>query len=123
MTKVTLTGCVGGLVLALAASLPGRAADDKTHPCVVLVGINKYADEQILPCPHAEADVQALYDLFTSKEHVALPPDQVRLLLGKPDSKRPSEQATHANILKAVRWAATNAGRDDLVVLPFGLPG
>jgi C-terminal peptidase prc len=123
MTKVTLTGWVGGLVLALTAILPTRAADEKTHPCVVLVGINKYADEQILPCPHAEADVQALYDLFTSKENVGLPPENVRLLLGKPNSKRPSELATHANILKAVRWAAANAGRDDLVVLAFVIQG
>jgi C-terminal peptidase prc len=123
MTKVTLTGLVGGLVLALAVAAPGRAADDKTHPCVVLVGISQYADEQIVPRPHAEADVQALYDLFTSKENLALPADQVRLLLGKPDAKRPSELATHANILKALRWAATSAGRDDLVILAFVLPG
>src|SRR5579859_8049388 len=117
MTKVTLTGWVSGLLLALAVVLPGRAADEKTHPCVVLVGINQYADEQILPRPHAEADVQALYDLFTSKDNLALPPENVRLLLGKPDAKRPSQLATHANILKAIRWAATEAGREDLVII------
>jgi C-terminal peptidase prc len=122
MTKVTLTGFVGSLVLALFVS-PGHAEETKSHPCVVLVGISKYADEQILPRPHAEADVKALYDLFRSQDYLGFPAENVRLLLGKKDSSRPSELATQQNILSALRWAATSAGTDDLVIIAFVCQG
>jgi C-terminal peptidase prc len=123
MTKVKLTGLVGILVLVLTASWPAQAKEEKTHPCIVLVGIDQYADAQILPRAHAEADVKALYDLFTDKDYLGIAPENVRLLLGKDDPKRKSQPATHQNILSAMRWAATNAGTDDLVILALIVQG
>src|SRR5579883_758660 len=113
MTKVRIPGWIGMLAFLPAVALPLRAAEEpgatKTHPCAVLVGINQYADSQIIPRAHAEADAQALYDLVTSKDYLGLAPDQVRLLLGSKDAKRPSDIATHTNIVNALKWAAANA--------------
>ena len=122
MTRLTLTGVVTGLVI-LVTALPAPAAEGKTHPCIVLVGISKYADEQILPRANAENDVKALYDVFTSKDYLGISPKNVRLLLGSADSKRPSEIANRQNILEALRWATANAGSQDLVVLAFMIQG
>src|SRR5262249_45995896 len=44
-----------------------------------------------------------------------------KLLLGTTDKERGSQQASRDNILKAVRWATTEARRDDLVL--FALIG
>jgi carboxyl-terminal processing protease len=64
-----------------------------------------------------------LYDLLTvkdpSKNYLGADPDHVRLLLGKEDKTRPSKPATRANILAAVRWLASNARRDDLVIFAY----
>jgi C-terminal peptidase prc len=106
--------------MALAAAWPARAAAQaQSQPYVVLVGISDYADKQIKPRPHAEADAKALYDLFTDKGHLGADGDHVRLLLGSADAKRHSEPATHENITKALRWAASNARRGDLVIFAF----
>jgi C-terminal peptidase prc len=86
---------------------------------VVLVGIDKSSDEQILPRQHAEADAKALYDLFVSKDHLGVDPKHVKLLLGTADKTRPSEEATRANILKAIKWMGSTPGRDDLVIFAF----
>lgn len=126
MTKVTKRGLAGVLAVVLAAALPLRAAEEpgaKTHPCAVLVGINQYNDPQIVPRAHAEADAQALYDLVTSKDYLGLAPDQVRLLLGSKDPKRPSDLATHDNVVNALKWVVANAGRDDLVLVAFIMQG
>src|SRR5262245_61321197 len=130
MFKVLMRGVVAGLVIAGLALMPVPAADEKdkdkenskTHPYIVLVGINNYADKQILPRAHAEQDAQALYDIFTSKEYLGVDADNVKLLLGKPDDKRKSEPATHDNIMKALRWAG-KANRDDLVVVGLFMQG
>jgi C-terminal peptidase prc len=108
-------------LLALAI-LPVRAADpDPTpgHVYALLIGVSQYGDQQIKPRPHAEADAQALYDLLIDKDYVGVKPENVRLLLGRPDSKRKSEVATHENILKALHWLATTAGRKDRVFFAF----
>jgi C-terminal peptidase prc len=110
----------GALLLVLLAAVPVRAAEEgQPKSYVVLVGVSNYADKQILPKPHAEADVKALYDLFTSKDHLGVDANHIRLLLGSKDEQRRSEPATHANILQALRWAVTKAGRDDLVLFAF----
>lgn len=120
MKPTLLTRFGLGLVLTLSVLLSTQAAEERDQqPYIVLVGINKYADPVIKPRPNAEADAQALYDLFTSKGHMGVSSDHVRLLLGTEDAKRKSETATHANILKAVQWAATQARRDDLVIIGF----
>jgi C-terminal peptidase prc len=111
------------LVPVLAALLcPALArAAEENHPkaYVVLVGISDYQDSAIKPRKHAEADASALYDLFTNKDYIDTPVKDVKLLLGKKDEKRPSEVATKENILKALHWAVTSAGKDDLVVFAF----
>ena len=111
-----------GLCLALSVFAPAvRAAEEKpAPPFVVLVGIDQYQDKQIKPRQHAEADARALYDLFTSKDHhLGAAPENVKLLLGKKDPKRPSEEATRANILKALHWLEKSANKDSLVVFAF----
>lgn len=131
MFKALTRSVVASLVL-LALVIPLRAAEEKpkdkdkengkTHPYIVLVGINDYADKQILPRKHAEQDAQALYDIFTSKDYLGVEPDNIKLLLGKADEKRKSEPATHANIMKALRWAG-KANRDDLVIVALFMQG
>ena len=111
---------MGFLVLVAAVqSAPLRAADEPAQPYVVLVGIDKYNDAQIKPRKHAEADARALYDLYTSKDNLGVDAKHIKLLLGTPDEKRPSEPATRANILKALTWIEKTARRDDLVVFAF----
>jgi C-terminal peptidase prc len=122
MVQALTKGSLAALaLLTLAAGL--RAAEAKTsHPYVVLVGIDQYADKQITPRKHAEADAQALYDLVTSKDYLGVDPADVKLLLGKTDAKRKAELATHDNILKALKWVE-NAQRDDLVLIGLFMQG
>ena len=77
MTKAKWTGVLTSLMVVLAVALNARAdqAKPKASPSqtyAVLVGISEYADQQIKPRPHAEADVKALYDLFTNKDYLGL---------------------------------------------------
>ncbi|HMF11121.1 MAG TPA: S41 family peptidase, partial [Gemmataceae bacterium] len=93
----------------------------KTSPkaYVVLVGISEYPDKDIKPRSHAEDDIKALYDVFSNKDYLGADPKQVRLLLGKADPSRNSEPATRENLLKALKWAAGSAKREDLVIFAF----
>jgi C-terminal peptidase prc len=122
MSKAPLTGLLGGLAVLLALALPLRAAEEvrQPHAYAVLIGVGKYSDASIQGRPHAEDDVQALYDLFTNKDYLGVPKDHVKLLLGgAKDEKRNSQEATRENILKAAKWVATQAKRDDLVLFAF----
>lgn len=114
---------LGGLLTAALLATPALRAEEEeqksSQPYVVLVGIDKYQDPLIKPRKHAEADAKALYDLFTSKDHLGVPKDQVKLLLGSDDPKRPSQKATKENILKALEWLEKNAQRNDPVVFAF----
>jgi C-terminal peptidase prc len=122
MVKALTTGLLATLCF-LMFSPTLRAAEAKTSQTyVVLVGIDSYADKQITPRTHAEADAKALYDLFTNKDYLGVPADEVKLLLGKPDDKRKAETATHDNVLNALKWAA-KAGRDDLVIIGLFMQG
>src|SRR6516225_240384 len=114
-TKLALLASLTVLLLAL----PARAAEKPAQPYVVLVGIDHYADENILPRKHAEADAKALYQLFVSKDHLGVDADHIRLLLGKPG--KDAQPATRDNILKGLKWLQTTPGKDDLVV--FGIFG
>jgi C-terminal peptidase prc len=119
MIKSKFAALLGSLVLAVAAVLPVRAAEAPSQPYVVLVGISKYADRQILPRPHGEADIKALYDLFTNKDYLGVDKDHIRLLLGSKDETRPSELATHAKVLDALNWVADRARPNDLVIIAY----
>src|SRR5882724_7282985 len=119
MTKA-LSKALLGTCFALAVALPLRAAEEvKTTPksYAVLIGISDCGDKDITPRPHAEDDAKALYDLCTNKDYLGV--DHVRLLLGKDDAGRKSQKATRENILKALSWVATEAKRDDLVILAW----
>jgi len=122
MTKALRTGLVGSLLALLALALPFQAAEEARTPktYVVLIGIGKFSDPAIKSRPFAENDAKALYDLFTSKEYLGVPKDQVKLLLsGLADKERNSQEASRDNILKAARWVAAEAGRDDKVLFAF----
>ena len=119
MSNAKLTAVLASVLLLFAPACRTSASEPASQPYVVLVGIANYADEQILPRPHAEADANSLYDLFTNPGYLGVDAKHIRLLLGSPDSKRSSEPATHQNIIEAVQWAATNAGRNDLVLFAF----
>lgn len=99
-----------------------RAQEQMGQPFVVLVGIDKYQDTQIKPRQHAEADAQALYDLFVAKKHLGIQKDNIKLLLGSAagqDANRPAEKATKANIEKALHWLEKSGKKDDLVIFAF----
>src|SRR4051794_39597624 len=104
MTKVRFLGLFFAVVLAALAGRPAAAAaNENTQPYIVVVGISKYTDPKITPRPFAEADAQALYDVFTNKDYLGVDAKHIKLLLGSPDNKRNSEPATKANIVKAVQ--------------------
>lgn len=109
---------LGCLVFLMGLS-PALRADEPTQPYIVLVGIDNYGDKQIKPRKHAEADAKALFDLFVSKDRLAVDAKHIKLLLGNEDAKRGSEPATRANILKALSWVGKTARRDDLVIFAF----
>jgi C-terminal peptidase prc len=119
MTKSKFVGLLGSLFLVALAALPVRAAEASRQPYVVLVGISQYDDTQILPRPHAEADVKALYDLFTNKDYMGVDADHIRLLTGTKDAKRKGEVASRRKILEALSWAADKARADDLFLFVF----
>ena len=122
MFRPRLAGLLGVTValLPLLHTPALRAVEAQpSQPRVVIVGIGKYADKQIKARKHAAADAQALYDLCTDKQYLGADPKNVRLLLGQPDDKRPSEPATRKNILAALEWLAKTAKPDDLTLFVF----
>jgi carboxyl-terminal processing protease len=129
-TMKALARCAGLLAL-IGWSMSGQgqvacAAESQEtvgQPYVVLVGVSHYPDKQILPRPTAEADAQALYDLFRNKDYLGVDADHVKLLLGQQDPQRPSQPATRANILRALEWVAQKARKNDLVIIGMFLQG
>lgn len=120
MSKLMIRGLLCSLVLLLAAVGAATASEDPHRQSyVVIVGISEYADKQIKPRTHAEADAKALYDIFVDNKYLGVDAKHIRLLLGTADSTRQSEMATRDNILKALRWEAKEAGKEDLVVFAF----
>jgi hypothetical protein len=112
--------------LAVRADAPAvKTADDALakHAYIVLVGISKYSDPQILSRDHPEDDAKSYYDLFTDKRYLGVDQEHIRLLLGSPDPQRASEPATHENILKALHWAVGKANKDDMVIFAFSGEG
>jgi uncharacterized caspase-like protein len=60
----------------------------------VIVGISRYADENIPPLKYARLDAEAVYKVLTDPKLWAIPPENVQLLL--------DEEATLGNIRTAV---------------------
>src|SRR5215471_4581423 len=122
MSRLVARVVLASFVIILPAVASATRAEEvsKTPQAyVVLVGISDYADKAIKPRSHAEADVKALYDIFTNKDYLGADAKHVRLLLGNPDEARHSEPATRENILKSIKWVASAAKRDDLVIFGF----
>src|SRR5260370_2246241 len=91
MTKFQYRGLLALLLLTGFLAAPARAVDEKaSQPYVVIVGIDNYHDQHILPRKHAEADARSLYDVVTSKDHLGVDAGHVKLLLGGNDAKRHS---------------------------------
>jgi C-terminal peptidase prc len=122
MAKAFTSGLVASLLLVAVAVVPARAAEAKGQTYVLVVGIDSYADKQIQPRTHAEADAKAFYDLFTNKDYLGAEPANARLLLGGKDDKRKAELATHDNLLKAFKWIA-KANREDKVYIGLFMQG
>ncbi|MCS7159084.1 MAG: S41 family peptidase [Gemmatales bacterium] len=101
----------------LAASV--ARADSPGPTYTVIVGIDRYEDEAILPRSFAEADAVALYRWLTSDQGARVPANRVRLLLGQPARQAGAVQATRENIWQALRWALEQAQEDDLVLLAW----
>lgn len=120
MKKAMWMGLLASLVGALAAE-SARAAEEAPRPgaYIILVGVNDYADKQIKPRKHAEADAKALYDLFVNPKYLGVAKDHIQLLLGDQDAGRDSKPATKENILKAIDAVVKKAGKDDLVIFGF----
>ncbi|MGE3804672.1 MAG: caspase family protein, partial [Gemmataceae bacterium] len=123
MTKSKTTWMVAALLLGLVLTAQARSAEAEPQTYIVLVGIDKYADPQIKPRAFAEADAKALYDLFTDKQYLGADAAHIRLLLGSEDKGRNAEKATHENILKALKWLADKAEKQDTVILGLFLQG
>lgn len=119
MTKRMLLGLVIGFCFLGAKTVARAEEEHSPQPYVVLVGIDKHQDEQIKSRKHAEADAKALYDLFTSKQHLGVAASNIKLLLGTPDKTRASEPATRANIMKALNWLEKSTAKNDLVIFAF----
>jgi C-terminal peptidase prc len=107
-----------GLASRVAADIPQETAK-KPRTFAIIVGISEYADKQIKPRPHAEADAKALYDLVTDAKYLGIPAEDARLLLGKEDDKRGGKKATRAAFLDALKWVAKEACPTDMVLLAF----
>jgi C-terminal peptidase prc len=118
MKRVFLTGLLALVCVAVSQiqAAPKPKVDAKAY--VVLIGIDRYQDPQILPRRHAESDVKALFDLLTSRPNQGLySREQIRLLLGSADEKRGAEKATRENILKALDWAFGEAKEADTILI------
>ncbi len=91
-----------------------RPASANTY--AVLVGVDG-AGAGVKPRPGAEADARALYDLLRSKDHLGVPAENVKLLLGTPADSPPSVRATRANILQALAWLEQRTTKKDQVIV------
>ncbi|MFQ3591772.1 MAG: S41 family peptidase [Gemmataceae bacterium] len=105
------------LVLLGSSAVWAEEAKQATTKYAVLVGIDTYADDAIKPRKHAEADIQALYTLFTNPKVGGIPKENVRLLLGKPAGD--GKKATREAFLDALKWVGETAKPEDQVVFAF----
>ncbi|MCS7177635.1 MAG: S41 family peptidase [Gemmatales bacterium] len=85
----------------------------------VIVGIDRYADDVILPRAFAEADAVALYRWLRDDQGGRVPEERIRLLLGQAARQQGALTASRENILQALRWALEQAQEDDLVLLAW----
>ncbi|MEI6685556.1 MAG: caspase family protein, partial [Planctomycetota bacterium] len=99
------------------------AEGGKQNVYTVIVGVSKYKDAQIKEKPKAEADAVALFKLLSDKNILGLTKENGKLLLGEPKNAKDlsdfTSEATRENVLEALKWAASKATPDDLVIFGF----
>lgn len=101
------------LLLLCALLAPPASADESRW--ALLVGIDDYIDPAISDLTGSVNDVVALRDALL--EAADFPPHQVFLLT----SDDPANEPTRGNILNRIRYIASRADSDDLVLLHFSL--
>ena len=110
------------LYLLVGANRPVRADEPSfkaAGPFVVIVGVGQFQDNAIDPRPTADNDAKALFDVLSDPKYLGVPAERARLLVSAPDEKRGGQVATREAIAKAIEAAATQTGKDDLIVLAF----
>lgn len=75
----------------------------------LVVGVSQYASLKISSLRYADADAKMLAEFLESPDGAGVPKSQLRILL--------NEQATRKNILEALRQFATQATRNDMIVM------
>ena len=99
---------------------PRRRMVDKLQPARWWSASNNYADKEILPRAHAEADAKALFDLFTSKQYDGVDAAHARLLLGAEDGKNSQRRPPARTPSTPCAGLATKeAGPKDPVIFAF----
>ncbi len=104
----------------LAAIPKLRDANQLALPQVwaVSVGVAVYHKKVIRPLEYTDKDARRIYDFWQTPAGGALQPDHIRLLT--------NQEATHENIVAALREQFGKAGENDLVIFYFsghGLEG
>jgi hypothetical protein len=75
----------------------------------VIVGVAAY--EHVTPLTYTKDDAYRMYAFYKSPEGGSLPDRQISLLI--------DEDATRANIMKAIRDTYNQAGKDDMIIFYF----
>ena len=96
-----------------------QSAEKLGNAYAVIVGIDKFADDRMIPRQHAEADAKALYDLVVSSKNIGADPKNVKLLLGSAGKDGPATAATRENLLSAIKWMGKTPGKSDLVIFAY----
>ncbi len=84
----------------------------------LIIGIDKYDNDEINPLRYAVADAKALYQLLIDPDRGQFSTDKVRLLTSDVSDRR--LRPTEANILHALRkWLVREVKEDDTVLIFF----
>ena len=90
----------------------------------MVVGVGTFADKQIKPRPTADEDAKTIAGLLDRQGHRSLSRAITSsLLLSKEDEKTGAQEATKANILKALGEATKKVGKDDNLMIYMVMQG
>ncbi len=116
MSSRRLISALLGLALLCGLALPAWA-DSKSY--AVIIGIGNYQDTQLQSRQYLDSDAASFYGMLTTGANGKLySAENTRLLLSKaPAGNLPYERATRENVLKALKWAISEAKEDDRIVI------